>query len=409
MPDKKISLYVVIKVAEVCNIACTYCYFFFGGDESYKEKPGFMPHATMVKTANFLRKGVEDLGITDLTVCFHGGEPLMVGKRRFGAYCRALREALDDIVRLRIDVQTNAMLVDDAWIQLFSEHDVGIGVSIDGPAAMHDRVRIDKNYVGTHSRTVEGLAKLQQAVANGQIRAPAAICVLGEDSDAATLFDYFFDELKVRAVSFRAPIMDWGTLSPEVEARTRVFYRELLDLWLSRGDPGLTIELFRRLFGGLLADHNWFPATHELPLIVVRSDGALCPHDALGPLDLQYQNSGCSIFTHSLQSFFDHNLWGTMAWGFHLPEQECSSCKWAGACGGGDVENRFDPVAGFKRKSVYCETYRDVCDRLHLYAARSMSTVEIDRRLSRRRATLLSLRQKEVDRSAVIPVLGELT
>ncbi|HEV2739171.1 MAG TPA: hypothetical protein VGU66_11380, partial [Candidatus Elarobacter sp.] len=35
-------LSVVLKVAERCNLACPYCYFFFGGDDSYLLHPAFI-------------------------------------------------------------------------------------------------------------------------------------------------------------------------------------------------------------------------------------------------------------------------------------------------------------------------------------------------------------------------------
>ena len=59
--EKEISC--VYKIVERCNINCTYCYFFYGGDESYKEHPPYASFDVTQAFADFLRQGCIDLGI----------------------------------------------------------------------------------------------------------------------------------------------------------------------------------------------------------------------------------------------------------------------------------------------------------------------------------------------------------
>ena len=40
-------------------------------------------------------------------------------------------------------MQTNGTLIDDAWAGFFSQHNYLVGVSVDGPAELHDALRVD--------------------------------------------------------------------------------------------------------------------------------------------------------------------------------------------------------------------------------------------------------------------------
>ncbi len=58
-------------------------------------------------------------------------------------------------------IQTNATLIDDTWATFLAEHDFLVGVSIDGPAHLHDVYRRDKGGKPTFDRVLRGLRTLQ--------------------------------------------------------------------------------------------------------------------------------------------------------------------------------------------------------------------------------------------------------
>src|SRR5207253_80463 len=85
-------------------------------------------------------------------------------------------------------VQTNATLINDEWIRLFKRHGVVVGVSIDGPAFIHDHHRRDGHGTGTHGKVMAGVAKLRDA------RIPfSVIAVLTDFSldHPDAMFDFF--------------------------------------------------------------------------------------------------------------------------------------------------------------------------------------------------------------------------
>ncbi len=104
--------------------------------------------------------------LTDLTdeahpvgIVWHGGEPLAVGPDTF-ATLLAPFERLRQQGRVHHYVQTNATLVTDTWCELLSDHEVRVGVSIDGPAALNAD-RVDLRGKPAFDRILRGIRRLR--------------------------------------------------------------------------------------------------------------------------------------------------------------------------------------------------------------------------------------------------------
>jgi uncharacterized protein len=59
-------------------------------------------------------------------------------------------------------LQTNGVLLDDAWCTFLRSHDFLVGISLDGPAECHDRFRHDTAGYGTFDKVMRGIALLKQ-------------------------------------------------------------------------------------------------------------------------------------------------------------------------------------------------------------------------------------------------------
>jgi uncharacterized protein len=59
-------------------------------------------------------------------------------------------------------LQTNGTLLDDAWGAFLKEHGFLVGLSLDGPRALHDAYRVDKRQQPTFDRVLRGLRVLQK-------------------------------------------------------------------------------------------------------------------------------------------------------------------------------------------------------------------------------------------------------
>ncbi|WP_333023442.1 radical SAM protein [Wolbachia endosymbiont of Pentidionis agamae] len=135
MYKKPLTLQIVLKLVERCNINCTYCYVFNGENDDWKYHSPYMKSDIVNQVIKFLMQGSNELNITHISIIFYGGEPLMYKKKAFDELCINLKDALFSC-KLDFSVQTNAMLVNDEWIQLFQKHKVGVGVSLDGPKSI---------------------------------------------------------------------------------------------------------------------------------------------------------------------------------------------------------------------------------------------------------------------------------
>jgi uncharacterized protein len=60
-------------------------------------------------------------------------------------------------------VQTNGMLIDEAWCDFFRDYNIRVGVSIDGPQWLQNAHRVDRRGRGTFARAMAGVEHLRAA------------------------------------------------------------------------------------------------------------------------------------------------------------------------------------------------------------------------------------------------------
>ena len=65
-------------------------------------------------------------------------------------------------MRIHNAFQTNGVLLNDEWCAFFKQHDFLIGLSVDGPKAIHDAYRVDKGGNPTFDKVMAGLALLKK-------------------------------------------------------------------------------------------------------------------------------------------------------------------------------------------------------------------------------------------------------
>jgi uncharacterized protein len=174
---------VVVQPTAFCNINCTYCYL---PDRNNK-------HVIAQSTVTRLFSEIFASGwaCPEITVVWHAGEPLVVPVAFYREAFAAIEAMRPEAVMVKHAFQTNGMLIDAEWCRLFLEWHVGVGVSIDGPRALHDRNRRTRSGKGTFDKTLAGIRCLR---ANG---VPFhVISVLSRDSLAMPdeLLDFYLAE-----------------------------------------------------------------------------------------------------------------------------------------------------------------------------------------------------------------------
>jgi len=145
-------------VGPICNLDCEYC-FYLDTKERY-------PGSTFKMRDDVLEAYVESVLQShvgpEITIAWQGGEPTLLGLDFFRRAIAAAEAMKRPGTVLTHTIQTNATLLTDEFAAFFAEVGMLVGVSIDGPAHLHDVYRLDRQGRGTHARVVEGIRLLQR-------------------------------------------------------------------------------------------------------------------------------------------------------------------------------------------------------------------------------------------------------
>lgn len=148
----------MIKPAgSLCNLDCHYCYY-LDKAEIYQ---GRQPRMTEKMLENLTKQYIESNDVPEVTFNWHGGEPLVMG---LDFYRKAveLQQKYAGGKIVHNTLQTNGTLITPEWADFFRENDFLIGISIDGPADIHDKFRKDKGGQNTFDKVMRGVNLLRQ-------------------------------------------------------------------------------------------------------------------------------------------------------------------------------------------------------------------------------------------------------
>jgi len=142
----------------ICNLDCSYCFYLekerlYGAGKSFK-----MPDDVL---ESFVRQYIQSQTSTTIHFAWQGGEPTLMDIAFFQRVVELQNKYSNGRV-IENALQTNGTLLDDSWGEFLAKNRFLVGVSIDGPAYLHDSYRVDKGGQPTHSRVLRGLCLLQK-------------------------------------------------------------------------------------------------------------------------------------------------------------------------------------------------------------------------------------------------------
>lgn len=145
-------------VGPICNLDCKYC-FYLEKEVLYPDTAKWAMPPEVLET--YIRQYIEEQHTDHIRFAWQGGEPTLLGVDYFRRVVE-LQARYANGKHIENALQTNGVLLDDAWCQFFAERGFLIGISIDGPRELHDAYRVDKGGQGTHGRVMRGLAALKR-------------------------------------------------------------------------------------------------------------------------------------------------------------------------------------------------------------------------------------------------------
>ena len=281
-PDTQIPVLftaALLKVASRCNLNCDYCYVYQHADQSWRTQPKLMAAATIERFAQRLLEYLQLHALSEFSVTFHGGEPLLFGGTRLSAAARTIREIVGTGHSLSFSLQTNGTLLTDELITQLEFAEIDVSVSLDGPRTLHDRHRPDHAGGATFDATYEAIQRLQQRKSS---IFTGVIAVIDPSIPPRELFE-FFAPLGLPRLDLLLPDSTHERLPPG-RARSSSLYvqwlQEAFELWFNEYS---TLPV--RWFDALLASRAGVPSATDamglgsVSLIVIDTDGSYTDHD----------------------------------------------------------------------------------------------------------------------------------
>jgi uncharacterized protein len=356
----------IVKAIRACNLRCPYCYYINEETENYGLS---ISAGTLERLFEAFAEYAD--GRTDLVeVIWHGGEPLMLGRPRLQRFLD-LQSQYFTQTHVRNSLQTNGVLLDDAWIDFFAQNAIHVGISLDGTPEIHDRYRVNLAGRGTYNEVVRGIRLMAN---HGQ--PTGVLAVAAPDGDGGATMRQF-RALGVQACDLLIPMTNHalqrradGTVDMTGVGR---FLRSAFEDWTRTDDPSQRVRLFEGLIMnavGLSQNCSNAGSTEEqlAQYVVVETNGDICMDTEFGEIDrygvgAEYKTG----FNVSDPSFRFQDLEAALRQRIRtkhlgdLPE-DCVACPVNAVCRGSHPASRFDDSdASFDHRSAYCEAMFGLC------------------------------------------------
>lgn len=357
----------VVKIHSRCDLACDYCYMYEMADQSWRDQPRRMSAEILDATARRIGDHAQAHQLTDIGLVLHGGEPLLAGAELISHLVTAVRRAAGPAVTVNARVQTNGVGLDDAYLRLFDELGVQVGVSLDGAQAAHDRHRRFRSGRGSYPAVAAALQRL----ADPRYRHlfSGLLCTIDLRNDPIETYRAM--------VAFVPPIVDfllphgtWALPPPgRAPGAPETPYADWLitifDHWFPA--PKTRVRLFEEIMHVMLggAAATEMIGLSAARLAVIETDGAIEQADTLKVAYHGAPGTGLHVTTDHLDAALLLPGVAARQLGEQALSAECRRCRIRRVCGGGLYAHRYRAGTGFANPSVYCPDLMRLIDHIH--------------------------------------------
>jgi uncharacterized protein len=348
----RISSLLIKPASAVCNLDCTYCFYLDREADPYKALPA---RRMTIETLERLVDSYLFYSYPQSVFAFQGGEPTLAGLPFFQKLVELEKRYGRDGQSVSNAIQTNGILLDKHWCDLFREYEWLVGVSLDGPEAVNDRYRVHKEGRGTWKRVIESIGLLQRERVEFNI-----LCVLSQANVEQPKELYrFFRGLGIAHMQF-IPLAEFDgqgnplpyTISADQYGR---FLRELFEVWWP-DRRRVRIRFFDNLAEALAGQKPGTCTMHETcdSYVVVEYNGDVYPCDFFVEGSWKLGN----VTEDSWSEIARRTRRYSFASKKTLAHPECQVCEWQSICHGGCPKFRHGPHARFEDLDYFCAAYK---------------------------------------------------
>lgn len=328
----------VLQGSPFCNIDCQYCYLPNRSDNRR------MPMHVLEKAM----ERVTEAGLVNapFEVLWHAGEPLAVPVSYYEKAIEVINRFPQARDQASFVFQTNAMLLNDQWCDFFKAHRVNVGVSLDGPADVHDAHRVTRKGKGTHAEAMKGVEVLKR---NGI--SFGVISVVSESSlnRVDDIFDFFLN-LGAGGIAFNIEEVEGANCTTSLSAagseqRVREFFSRFYQLNREHGFP-LRVREFSDARNRYLSNESfWNNETQPFSMINVDCDGNFSTFspEMLGQSADEYGsfNFG-NVMTDAIFDAKDNPVFQKVVSDIEAGNSRCAqTCRYYRYCCGASPTNKY--------------------------------------------------------------------
>jgi uncharacterized protein len=345
----------VLKVHSRCDLACDHCYVYEAADSGWRNQPRSMAEDTVRTAARRIAEHARRHGLPAVNIVLHGGEPLLVRVDGMRRILDQLKAEIEPVTALELALQTNGVLLDESFCELFVEYGVKVGVSLDGGRVANDRHRRFPHGGGSYDHVVRGLAVLGRPAYREAFA--GLLCTIDVANEPGQVLEDLA-ALEPPAIDLLLPHATWDAPPPAARAGATPYgdwLVEAFDHWYA-WPPGIRVRLFEETIHALLGgmSRSEVVGLSSVAFAVIETDGSIEQTDAL---KIAYEGAaatGYTVFADALDDVLRHPAVAARQAGAASLCAQCRACPLLSACGGGQYPHRYSPERGFDNPSVYC-------------------------------------------------------
>jgi uncharacterized protein len=355
--------FLIKPASHLCNLDCSYC-FYQKTEVIYPDEKAFMS----AETVDILIQKVMGYGAAMNSFCWQGGEPTLLGTSFYQVVVERQKHYQQPNQMVENSVQTNGLLLDSAWCDVLRDNRILVGLSLDGPGAVHDQHRISSNGNGSFKKVMNSVGLLRKH---------------GVEFNILTLLtDANIRQPDELYAFYRLHEFNWLQFIPcfEHDPQTGVpmpyavngeglgrFYSRLFDLWFEDGFPYVSVRLFEDILiymlDGVHASCCWNKRCNSY--VVVEHNGDCYPCDFYVDPAWKLGN----ICEDTLESILSSPLRDTFARMKSDISRDCRECRWISFCNGDCTRYRRSVSGKYDRQSEFCVAWKMLLEHIEPQAA----------------------------------------
>lgn len=270
---------------------------------------------------------------------------------------------MDPGVRLKLGLQTNGALLSERMLNVLLDHDIGVGVSVDGDRVANDRHRRNSRGDSSYDDVVRGLQLL--TTSRYQHLFDGLLTVIDLRNDPVGTYESLA-AFSPPGIDFLLPHATWAAPPPgratsgagadTSDTSYGNWLNTAFDHWYGLGKSRIGVRLFRSAIRQLLGRQGASEqlGTGTLSFLVIETNGAIEQVDSLKGAFEGAAWTGLHVLRDELDAAFAHPGVVARQIGIQALSETCQDCRLRDACGGGHYSHRYRSGSGFLNPSVYC-------------------------------------------------------